>query len=932
MTYAKNLGPWKFNLDNKFIWKATDALKKLLPKFRHLNSYVKTNDHLGVQENVITDLSFRPHAHSPERVRRVFKGINQPVVIITSPAISVGLYGYNQFWLTGRSGFYPVLPFSILRGILRRDFLTIDSTLKQVEDVFSFKRDNYLSIVDSINNLKTYYEDNDNLDYDEAITMYQSWADHLIQSLVTLSTMRNEIAQNLIDLNNYQESDLDLNYSNQYNQVRDSLTYTNYNDYLESVYSSHSYSSILNLLSDLFNVNQTTYTDGFYPLQTDGSIDYQSNNVPFTSSSKRLFDVRYLGMGAVYEEEYVDPTLHIKGTPLNEDTKSIRNTTNGPVLATRIGSEITETNKDYVVGEEFRYNSFYVEIESINDYSNKLYFKNNFGNNQFETYDYNLIYFENRLHRGILYPNQGAIHPPHVTKNEFNYEVRPRILLCFEEAHENDTIFAGASMLFRKSIEVDHIYHSPYGTLNSSSGTATSYNFEEPWEEIESEYSNDEYVIKVNHLSPKETLNVISGQDDQFEVRHNELFFFRTINLGTRSTLIGNKLSEDYRTSNYLHHVDLEERLPRPVINTLQVGLGNTGSYISNYRRNNYETYLSNDYTGGSYLHEHGRYHPNLGLHNLEDLFVSASHLGDRYDKDEWNVFDEELDKEAPLVVYRRGYSVLDHINAHLDYGNESSVTQNGNPGDYGGYTVTNIDFDEDTWDITNIYDSTSDIIWHGRNPDSPVEEPFLWLYKGQHRRKYVSLFENFRSDGTIANRQFVHKESIQNIYFFHKGYVKGPHTNNGGSYSYDFKNQVDTLRQYGNYALTWNGQYSVETLYAKYEGYNVYYDQNGNETYRYTFQGYEDSFDETPVEDIVNAIKNNDYSPIWDTSYTKNPFGLYLNDSSSFPWTDNFYSSGILVQGTSDRLRLYFKEKSDAEQTVCNINFEIDAPLSEQP
>lgn len=923
MTYAKNLGPWKFNLNNKFIWKATDALKKLLPKFRYLNTYLKTNDHLGVQENVITDLNFRPIVHTPERMRRVFKGINRPIVISSSPALSEGQYGYNQNWLQARNSI--IIPFSIVKGVLKRDFLTLDSTLSQIEESFSFKRDNYLSLVDSINNLLTYYSDNGNQDYAEAITFFQNRADYLNQSLITLANMRAEIAQNLIDIDAYQESDLDLEnrYYAHYRQIRDSLTYNNFDNYLTS-------QTLLNQLSNLFRIPFTTYVDGFYPLRTDGSIDYQSNNIPFTSSEKRLYDVRYLGMGSIYQEEFVDPKLHVKGTPLNEDTTSIRNVTNGPVLATRIGKQF---GRDYVVDSKLSYNSFYVNDETINDYSDKLFFKGNFGNNQFETYDYNLIYFENRLHRGILYPNQGAINPPHILSHELNYEVRPRILLCFDESHENNTIFVGANMLSRKSIEVDHVYHSPHGTFNYG------YNFEEPWKEIPFKYANDEYTIKINHLSPKETFNAIAGQDDQFEVRHNELFFFRTANLGTRSTLIGNKLSEDYRTSDYLHHVELEERLHRPVINTLLVE--NSANPLSNYSWHPYyQDYISEDYAGGSYLHEHGRYHPNRGLYNVEDLFVSASHLGDRYNKEKWNTYDEELDKEEPLVIYRRGYLVTDHINLSLDYGNDSSVVQYGNPGDYWGHTVITTDFDEDTWDITNVYNSTYQIIWHGRNPDVPVEEPFLWLYKGQHRRKLVRLHESYRADGTLSYRSFEHRESVQNIYFYHKGYVVGPHTERTGSFTSDFTDQVDSLNMYGGYSYfdTWNTGYGVETLYAKNESEYVYYDSNGNETYRNTSNAYEDTFDETPVEDIVDRIKaGNNFPPIWgdqgdgfDHSYSNNPFGNKFFDGHNYPWTDDYYDKGIKVEGTSSNLHLYFLDKNDTKYTVCNINFEIDSPLSE--
>lgn len=941
----------KFNLDpsyttgklvnNQNIWNATDALKNLLPKPRPVNSYVKTNDHQGELLNAITDLSFRPHALSPERLRRVWKGINLPIIVPQSPNISdrALFYGDIQPWLSTRNSI--IAPFVSVKGTIKRDFLSLDSVLLQVEKLFSLRKEKYLSIVSQINNLTTYYPDNETQDYAEGIIFFQGRADHLDQCLITLSTMRSEIAQNLIDIDAYLESDLDLDnqYYAHYRQIRDSLTYTNFDYYLPTT--SGINNNLLEQLAELFDVQNTTYKDGYFPLRTDGSISYSSNNIPYQALPQGTTNTKYYALGSLYDEKFVDPSLHIKGTPLNEETESIRTKTNGPVLATQC-NVANVINGDYFVRTTSsfqrsfgRYNSIYVDSESINDHSNLT--------SPYVDYEdtYGDDFFDSMLTSGVINPQyDDVINPPKILNIELAYNPAPKVVLLFTEDNENDTFVAGATMLTRKSVEVDFISYGPNGTLNDdrNSSIYVRYNFEEPWNEIPREYRNDNYTIQIHPLPPNEYVKYIRDEltDYRLDGRFREDF-----TVGNSSTLIGNSLTLNYNSSfKYEHNVELLERLPRPAINTA----GRTSKYDSSTGINTFfidirnynfaDPFYDDNYCGGN-LHSHGRYHPNKGLYDLEDLFVSASHLGDRYNKEKWNLYSGELDKEAPLVVYRRGYSVLDHINLHLDYGNESSVTQNGNPGDNWGYSVTIIDFDEDTWDITNVYDSTSDIIWHGRNPDSPVEEPFLWLYKGQHRRKYVSLYESYRYNGTLRQRSYVNKESIQNIYFYHKGYIVGPHPETTGTFSSDFDHQVDELKHYGA-GLQWTIG-GVETLYAKNEGENVYYDSYGNETYRDTFDTYEDTFDETPVEDIVDRIKaGNTFPPIWgdqgdnyDYSYSNNPFGNKFFEGHNYPWTDDYWDKGILVEGTSDNLHLYFLEKDNTKHTVCNIKFEIDTPLT---
>ena len=929
-------------VNNQNIWNATDALKNLLPKFRPVNSYVRTNDHQGVILNALTDLSFRQPLLSPARLRRVWKGINLPIVVPQSPNTSNGFFFPSQLqpWLSTRNSL--TAPFVSVKGTIKRDFLSLDSVLLQVEKLFSLRRDAYIAIVSQINNLITYYPDNETQDYAEAIIFFQGRADHLDQCLITLSTMRSQISQNLIDIDAYLESDLDLDnqYYAHYRQIRDSLTYTNFDTYLPTT--SGRNNNLLEQLSELFEIPPTTYVDGYYPLKTDGSISYSSNKIPYQALPAGSTTTKYYALGSLYDEKYVDPSLHIKGTPLNEETESIRTKTNGPVLATY--SNISNVlNGDYLESRTAgynstfgRYNSIYVDSESINDHSyltsSYVQYENNYGD----------FYFDSMLTSGVINPlYDDVINPPKILNIELAYNPAPKVVLLFTENNENDTLVTGATMLTRKSVEVDFISYGPNGTLTDdrSSSTFVTYNFEEPWTEIPREYRNDNYDIQIHPLPPTEHIKYIRDELTDYRLHGR---FREDFTIGNSSTLLGNSLTLNYNSSfKYEHNVELLERVPRPATNTVRstykydssTGIRTPFIAIDNYSFA--DPYYDDNYCGGN-LHSHGRYHPNKGLFDLEDLFVSASHLGDRYDKEKWNLYYEELDKEAPLVVYRRGYSVLDHINLHLDYGNESSVTQSGSPGSYWGYTITTIDFDEDTWDITNVYDSTSDIIWHGRNPDSPVEEPFLWLYKAQHRRKYVRLQESYRSNGTLSYRLYEHKESIQNIYFYHKGYIVGPHPETTGTFSSDFEHQVDSLNMYGGspYYNKWTIGYGVETLYAKNEGENVYYDSNGNETYRNTFDAYEDTFNETPVEDIVDRIKaENPFPPIWgdqgdgfDHSYSKHPFDL---NSHTYPWTDNYYDKGVKAEGTSDNLHLYFLEKDNTKHTVCNIKFEIDAPLT---
>ena len=117
---------------------------------------------------------------------------------------------------------------------------------------------------------------------------------------------------------------------------------------------------------------------------------------------------------------------------------------------------------------------------------------------------------------------------------------------------------------------------------------------------------------------------------------------------------------------------------------------------------------LAGDYQRGNYVHPHGRYHLNPGLYNLNDLFVSASHLGDRYDRNEWNTYQEE--QEDTSVIYRRGYEVTNNINKVLGTtGNSSTVTSPS------GSFVSITDNDDNTYTLTTPYVSTNDTIWHAK-------------------------------------------------------------------------------------------------------------------------------------------------------------------------------------------------------------------------
>ena len=177
----------------------------------------------------------------------MYQGINIPLV---NPSLQLEPVGGLQ---SIYSQSYPdniVYPFDIKKGLLKRDYLSLDSYLSQLESVFTSKRDN-AAIVNKINNLLTYYDDNASSDYATAISFHQNRIAYLNQSLTTLSTYRSQIATTLTEIDNLDPEDFgdnpyfsNMNGSLTHNQGLSIFMRTGYLEVLDNTFSNSGFNPI----------------------------------------------------------------------------------------------------------------------------------------------------------------------------------------------------------------------------------------------------------------------------------------------------------------------------------------------------------------------------------------------------------------------------------------------------------------------------------------------------------------------------------------------------------------------------------------------------------------------------------------------------------------------------------------------------------------
>lgn len=933
MSFAYNIGEELFGITSDKIWGTTNQIKSYLPKFRYLNSAVSTNSYIHYKANILTDISFRPNTYNPNRTWNVYQGLNFPIVnYLVHPGTGPEGYGWHSAVLNSTAELQ--YPFSVKKGLLKREHLALDAFFAHIKFTFEQKRTNALSIVEKVTNLSTYYADNDDNDYANTIAYHQARADHLTVCIATIDLLRSQIATNVDDINNFAENDFDADVA--YTELIAALTYpTELLDYI-SMYGSSSLnrpSEYLRSLMETFPSNpDNPLSPNFYnPIRTEGRISLRGEVTEFFSTN-----ASYKALGGLYDQEFLDPTLYPKGTTLNEETSSLRKNTNGIILGT--------TNKlkglqyyDYLGGRVESYASFaaqtnkylaqYVHEESLNTYSTTFRFGSRPDTS--ELYGTNDEYVKGHVDLGLIEsvsfypgttdptPDQELKSLPKVISSAFNYKVAPKILLRTRQfnAHENNTVLVGVAMLLRKTLEVDFILNRYYPTDDLPDSSLETSDFQ--------------YNLFVNHLSPKETVSYIEDANDDYpfyKIRNGPAKGIAYSSVGDRSTLIGDNKTINYGTSNNVNHLDIPERNLKQIVNVIDqygnLSLSHTSlidSNSDNNTKNNGEAF---------YVHSHGREHPSLGLYDLEDLFVSASHLGDRYDKKVWAEYDLPLrdniieETDSPQVVYRRGYDVENLIsNLLVGVGPGSSLPplRSDIPFSTGYYLSERPNY-EFYWEIDNVYATTQDgtMIWHGKSVDSPSPKPWLWLYKCKMTYKFSGVDGAYFEDGTpdlSYNRYEFYYEGIRNGYFLHRGYNIGPH------YPNSVPEQVP---------LYLFNPANPEWLY--YRDYSILTSSSGTTTYEDSTQ----TFSETPIQDVIDfALVNNQWTSDlagsgWIHVPTHGSGHDVANDVYSiYPWDDlpnaNIKSSQVQKQFTLPASPSFYPSK---DYPIFNINFSVEPPL----
>jgi len=921
MTFANSLRLW-FGITNNEIWGISDQIKSLLPKFRSLNSIVVSNTYIESKINVLTDTSFRPNTYNPNRAWHVYQGINFPVINpMVFPWPGPNGYDWHSAVKNNTLGFR--YPFSVKKGLLKREYLALDAYFSYMEYTFQQKSINALSIVEKVTNLSTYYPDNDDTDYANTIAYHQSRADHLAICLATLSLLRSQIATNIEDINNFAENDFPSDVP--YGTLIAALTYpTELLDYISNYNTSsiNTPSEYIASLLETFASNQDfPYNDEYYnPIRTEGSIERPHDSITEFFSTK----VNYKSLGILYDEEFVDPTLHPKGTPVNEDTVSLRKSTNALILGTINTRDITKYY-DHVAWRPKQigqYLSDYVDLENLDEHSNTFRFgsRPNFSIMR----DRNEEYLKGHVDVGLILNttfSPGTTDPvldqgiqkssPKVISSEFNYKVRPKILLLarYPRSDFTDTVLVGVNMLLRKTVEADFIANDYY----TDTGGSTTDWWSEGRPEGPYEDSNDPYWIMDNHLSPKETLHYIEKAEEDYPFAKivngptNSLSY--TSSKGTKSTLISDNTTENYGTSYNINHIDPPEKNHKQIVNIIDE-YGNLSLSHTNTINSTTDNYTKTN-GRGIYVHSHGREHPSLGLYDLEDLFISASHLGDRC----------ESEDDPPKIVYRRAYAFEDTSD---DSPKGTNTSYSYSYTSFAGTADVEV-IRSELVTVTKEYVATEDIIWFGRGVDAPVPLPHIWVYKIQtHTFKQETInftsFSPFYSDYISTAID----ESRTNVYLWWAGYEIGYF--NEKTYTDPLVLRIlntDTIPDLNTIDR------QTEWLKAKHYFKIDYYDDDGNLTSTDVRTNQDNTFTETSIDNIVNFLKNQvpPYPQLIPEELGQgfNYVPTFL-DNFVFGFPNNPYS--LTQDRTCRQIKVIGVTTNGREEPFFNVNFEIDSPL----
>jgi len=938
MTSSNSLS-FYLKISNDKIWKDTKELHKYLPKDITLNSW--KDDTTGVcytEANVLTDLSFCPNINRPERRAEIFRGINIPLVNLWLYPIRYpqAFDRYSRYgWHDTTDTYFPTsvtyperFPFSVKIGLIKRNHLAFASSLRQQKYIIEAKLNNEQRIIDETTNLLTYNEDDR---YDEAIYERQLRISMLTNNLATVIDLQNKVDVNLSELEGYTEEQ----YGNtQYNAIEQSLThFLDIYQYLTD-YPGMNWARDELWLSKVKSTFDESTVDfpfnrpdlRFYnPFGTDGRIDFDAFFDPYGQEN-----ISYFSTGKIYKEEYVDERLYPKGTPLNELTASIRNTTNAPIISylktmVRYLVRPLYINESYYFGGSgiYLYNEHYTNAELKHPWHNIRDFAGSHTTFHFER---NVArYFRARLDNGIIGQDIDTL--PDIIYNENNFNVVPRISIRWDDRDrrntENNTFFSNSNMLAQKTPEVDYVHHTlPAPQSIFSSGTDIAFN-------------HGQYNLYIDHVSPKEATTYLTEETNPFDA--DNAYFneeYQSVGkYGAISKLLGDGITLNAGTSQYIHHIDYEQREPEQVINTIS----NYGEIISG---DNLPYSSSINTKAFNHLHKDGRYHCPKGFYDVNDRLISASGLGDRYNKEAIPDSPKYVaESDEPLVVYRRGHSINPTLNGVVGTVNNSGQYI------FSYYGVQYADIwsnADENYTLSSAYAPTSDIIWHGRNPDSPVSEPFVWLYKCQKKVKRVGVYEVIHNNGRII-RDSYHFEAIRNGYFYHNQYVKGPHTDMyDNDYFYDPINQLPIYEVSRFYS---NGQFPIpyreEFIYGKEYRLIEDFDSDGNLTSSNLIADTEISFEETPVENIVNRLRSKGETPDdlgdgWEYDRVGLTNGLLVYLGHVFPWPRVPLPGVITIpfsaKSKSDKLDVRINTSNAPgdidSMPVCTVNFEIDAPI----
>lgn len=935
------------NISSSQIWKIYSSIKKLLITDRKLNSvvYDPKNQH-GSTRNILTDINFYrentyhitsadySNTYSSSNILLVDNELF-PTDGSTNLTIfnNTRVYEYHDKDITTLSS--PLIfdsPFTVKKGLILRQHLMLDSLFAQLEDIFQKKIDNYVKRISESNNLVTHYPE---LDINSHIEYIQIRIDHLTVSISDVRNLRQQIAENLDNLREVSIEDAEETPTALYlavvnTRIFDFFRYwTSGPTFLRTVAHEYLYEGDLG------------FSDNYNPLGRNGrAYDGDDHNDSLSRWYSQKVRTKCYALGNVYDEKYLDKKLYPKGTDENDDTLSVRKTTNGPVILFRTSAAFG--NYSYIATEDGSYKGVFPNEEHLDRYDSV-----------YPTYNVNTIderkaYVEARLQEGVFKdadPDNGIIkYVPHVYKLLLNWEVKPKVILTFKSEDDTTVVLVGSDMLLQKTPEVDFIINE----------TQSIYHYHDRLfntNDITIKY-HENFYVSIQSQTCDEIISYVNRHNDEVLSAPFAALPSAGNSQNNSSTIIGeNSTLAEFR-SNTNFTKDYPNRDPVQITNT----------YSSNYyggdlQSSNWSDYFQNlidNYANFSYPHKHGRLHPNKGFHKATDVLESASHLGDRFDKQHyaeasyalynnyWNPSGEDL--EDPPIIYRRGYSIVNTQEYTIGRTANSGSRTNNFANSRWEYDWDN---DQHSYTISTVHNPTDDIIWHARSPDSPVSEPFVWVYKSQNH--FHKKGEDRRyDDGVLRYQRIYDFELIQNIYIYHKGYNIGPWVA-PNKFGYGGDDPYNQVVPYELFKDPWQPNFNrqIEVLLARQNSTTTYYDEDGNITSTYTADVIDETFAETPIENIVNLLREKDElpntvgngftydipdGPLRSTFFAE---GNSTRDNPVAPWRTlnaQYVPLGLReilkIHFSSNMIRMYFTDRFDVEQEFCKFHFEVDEPL----